>query len=77
MVVSEDLFSLKEFKLKHNEQKARKIMRSYARNVSIAASDETIRDDCIISEDSFDKDTFAKYINVMENLYVIEELPAS
>lgn len=76
MVVSEDLFSLKEFKLKHNEQKARKIMRSYARNVSIAASDETIRDDCIISEDSFDKDTFAKYINVMENLYVIEELPA-
>lgn len=57
-------------------KKARKIMRSYARNVSIAASDETIRDDCIISEDSFDKDTFAKYINVMENLYVIEELPA-
>ena len=38
-------------------------MRSYARNVSIAASDETLRDDCTSNDETFDKDVFAKYIN--------------
>ena len=51
-------------------------MRSYARNVSIAAADETLRDDCASGDESFDKDVFAKYLNALRNLYVIEELPA-
>ena len=51
-------------------------MRSYARNVSIAAADSTLRDDCASSDDPFDKDVFAKYLNALRNLYVIEELPA-
>lgn len=76
VVVTDDIFSLKDIPLRKDEQKARKLMRSYARNVSIAASDETLRDDCTSSDETFDKDVFAKYLNALRNLYVIEELPA-
>ena len=51
-------------------------MRSYARNVSIAAADPTLLEDCAGSDGTFDKDVFAKYLNALRNLYVIEELPA-
>ena len=76
VVVTDDIFSLKDIPLKRDEQKARKLMRSYARNVSIAATDTTLRDDCAGGDETFDKDVFAKYLNALRNLYVIEELPA-
>ena len=76
VVVTDDIFSLKDIPIRKDEQKARKLMRSYARNVSIAASDETLREDCASGDETFDKDVFAKYINALRNLYVIEELPA-
>jgi hypothetical protein len=76
MVVIEDIFSLKDIPLRRDEQRARKVMRSYARNVSIAAADETLREDCSSSDETFDKDIFAKYLNALKNLYVVEELPA-
>ncbi len=76
VVVTDDIFSLKDIPLKRDEQRARKLMRSYARNVSIAATDTTLRDDCTGAEETFDKDVFAKYLNALRNLYVIEELPA-
>ena len=76
VVVTDDIFSLKDVPLRKDEQKARKLMRSYARNVSIAATDETLRDDCASGDESFDKDVFVKYLNALRNLYVIEELPA-
>ena len=76
VVVTDDIYSLKDISLRRDEQKARKVMRSYARNVSIAASDETLRDDCTSNDETFDKDVFAKYLNALKNLYVIEELPA-
>ena len=76
VVVTDDIFSLKDIPIRKDEQKARKLMRSYARNVSIAASEQTLRDDCTSSDESFDKDVFSKYLNALRNLYVIEELPA-
>ena len=76
VVVTDDIFSLKDIPLKKDEQKARKLMRSYARNVSIAAADTTLLEDCVGGDDTFDKDVFAKYLNALRNLYVIEELPA-
>lgn len=76
VVITDDIFSLKDIPLRKDEQRARKVMRSYARNVSIAATDETLRDDCTSTDETFDKDVFAKYINALKNLYVIEELPA-
>ncbi len=76
VVVTDDIFSLKDIPLKKDEQKARKLMRSYARNVSIAAAEATLLEDCVGNDDTFDKDVFAKYLNALRNLYVIEELPA-
>ena len=76
VVVTDDIFSLKDIPLKKDEQKARKLMRSYARNVSIPAADTTLLDDCVGNDETFDKDVFAKYLNALRNLYVIEELPA-
>jgi len=76
VVVTDDIFSLKDIPLKRDEQRARKLMRSYARNVSIAAADTTLREDVAGSDETFDKDVFAKYLNALRNLYVIEELPA-
>ena len=76
VVVTDDIFSLKDIPIKKDEQKARKLMRSYARNVSIAAADTTLLEDCAGSDETFDKDVFAKYLNALRNLYVIEELPA-
>ena len=76
VVVTDDIFSLKDIPLKKDEQKARKLMRSYARNVSIAAADTTLLEDCFGNDETFDKDVFAKYLNALRNLYVIEELPA-
>ncbi len=76
VVVTEDIFSLKDIPLRRDEQRARKVMRSYARNVSIAAADETLREDCSSSDETFDKDIFSKYLSALKNLYVIDELPA-
>ena len=76
VVVTDDIFSLKDIPLRRDEQRARKLMRSYARNVSISATDTTLREDCAGGEETFDKDVFAKYLNALRNLYVIEELPA-
>ena len=76
VVVTDDIFSLKDIPLRRDEQKARKLMRSYARNVSIPAADTTLLSDCRGSDETFDKDVFAKYLSALRNLYVIEELPA-
>lgn len=76
VLVTDDLFSLKSIKLIKDELKARKILRSYARNVSIAATTKTIIDDCTSDESSFDKETVGKYLEALEYLHVIEELPA-
>ena len=76
VVVTDDIFSLKDIPLRRDEQKARKLMRSYARNVSIPAADTTLLSDCMGSDETFDKAVFAKYLNALRNLYVIEELPA-
>lgn len=76
VLVSDDIFSLKNIPLIKDEAKARKILRSYARNVSIAATTQTLIDDCTSGDTTFDKETFYKYLAALENLHVIEELPA-
>ena len=76
VVVTDDIFSLKDIPIRKDEQRARKVMRSYARNVSIAAADKTLLEDCAGNDETFDKDVFAKYLNALRNMYVIEELPA-
>ncbi len=75
ILVTDDLYSLKSIKLKKDEAKARKVFRSYARNVSIAAATQTLIDDCA-NDSSFDKETFYKYLTALEYLHITEDLPA-
>ncbi|MBQ3682601.1 MAG: hypothetical protein II922_05920 [Succinimonas sp.] len=58
-VVTDDIFSLRDIPLRRDEQKARKLMRAYARNISISAPDTVLLKDCKGSAASFDKDVFA------------------
>lgn len=76
VTATDDIFSLKSIPLRKDEEKARQVLRSYARNVSIAASDQTLIEDCVGKEDTFDEETFGKYIQALKYLFVIEELPA-
>ena len=58
-------------------QEVRRLMRSYARNVSTQASRTLISKD--MGSDGgrrFDDETLAKYLGLLEDLFVIEELPA-
>lgn len=74
--INEDIFSLKDIKLKKNVNKARKLMRSYARNISSQCSDEVLLNDVSSNDTSFDIKTFQKYMLALNQLYVIEELEA-
>lgn len=75
-LVSEDVFSLKDIPLRKDETRARKLLRSYARNLATQASNEVIKADLKESGEDIDKETFIKYIKVLERLYVVEELEA-
>lgn len=75
-LVAEDMFSLKDIVLKKDENRARRLLRSYARNVSTEASNESIKADLRQNGEEMDKDTFLKYFLVLSRLYVIEELEA-
>lgn len=60
--------------VKRDPERTKRLMRSYARNVSTQASLETIRDDLILNDtDTFDKETVYSYINALKKLYVIED----
>ena len=76
MLACEDIFSLKDISLKKDEQRAKHFLRAYARNISIASCDTTLKNDVKSFEDSFDNETFYKYTNTLRNLYVTEELQA-
>ena len=60
-----------------NPERAKKLMRSYARNIGSQASNETLRND-MINNDSFslDTDTVLSYVNALKKIFVIEESPA-
>ena len=58
-------------------ERAKNLMRSYARNIGSQASNETLKND-IINNDSFslDTDTVLSYINALKKIFVVEESPA-
>lgn len=76
MLTCEDIFSLNDISLKRDEQRAKHFLKAYARNISIASSDTTLKNDIKSFEESFNNETFYKYINALRNLYVVEELEA-
>ena len=75
-LVNEDLFSLKDIPLKKDVKRAMKLLKSYSRNISTEASNESIKTDLKENGDEIDKNTFVKYLLALERLYVIDELEA-
>ena len=64
-------------KVKRSPERARLLLRSYARNISQQASHSTIRKDLLANDAStLDEDTVADYIKALKKLFVIEDLAA-
>ena len=63
--------------LKRDSERTKRIMRSYARNVSTQVSLETIRTDVISNDiEAFDKESLYGYLNALKRIFVIEDSPA-
>ena len=64
-------------KIKRSPDRARLLLRSYARNISQQISYATIRKDMLANDSStLDEDTVADYVKVLKKLFVIEDLAA-
>jgi predicted AAA+ superfamily ATPase len=64
-------------KVKRSPERARLLLRSYARNISQQVSYSTIRKDMLANDAStLDEDTVADYIKALKKLFVIEDLAA-
>ena len=62
---------------KKDPERARLLLRSYARNCSTQANNSTIRRDMIANDvSSLDEDTIASYVKALKGLYVVEESAA-
>lgn len=63
--------------INRNPERAKNLMRSYARNIGSGASNETIKQDIInYDSSSLSTDTVLSYINALKKIFVIEEAPA-
>jgi predicted AAA+ superfamily ATPase len=62
--------------IKRNPERARKILRSYARHISSFASNTTIQEDVSTGDSAFDNKTMISYTNAFRKLFVIEDLSA-
>ena len=64
-------------KIKRSPDRARLLLRSYARNISQQISYATIRKDMLANDAStLDEDTVANYVKTLKKLFVIEDLAA-
>lgn len=64
-------------KTKRNPDRARLLLRSYARNISQQISYNTIRKDMLSNDAStLDEDTVADYVKALKKLFVIEDIAA-
>lgn len=63
-------------KVSRNPQKMRAILRSYARNISTLASNASILQDVQANFSDLSEPTLYSYLNVLNRLYVIEDIPA-
>ncbi len=75
-LVIDDIFSIKDIPLVKDEQKARRVLRSYARNCSTQCGDKVIKEDVSSNAATFDISTLDKYLSSLRRLFVIEDLPA-
>lgn len=77
LTLSKDYYkSLIEEDINGNPERAKKVLHSYARNISSTASNKTIKDDIVNNNETFDDKTLAAYTNELRKLYVIEDVIA-
>jgi predicted AAA+ superfamily ATPase len=63
--------------VKRDKEKAKRLLKSYARNISTKATLETIRQDMLANEtDTFDKATMHSYLDALRKIFVIEDSPS-
>ena len=62
---------------KRDKEKAKRLLKSYARHVGTQSSLETIRQDMLVNQsDTFDQVTLYSYLNALRKIFVIEDSPA-
>ena len=63
--------------VKRDVERTKRLMKSYARNISTQVSLETIRTDVISNDiETFDKESLYGYLNALKRIFVIEDSPA-
>ena len=62
--------------VKRSPERVRAILQSYARNISTLATDKTILTDVASNYMDMSEPTLHAYLNALERLYVIEDVPA-
>ncbi len=63
--------------INRNPERAKNLMKSYARNLGSQASNETLKNDMINNDSvSLDSDTVLSYVNALKKIFVVEEAPA-
>ena len=62
--------------VKRSSERVRAILQSYARNISTLATDKTILEDVTSNYMDMSEPTLHSYLNALERLYVIEDVPA-
>lgn len=63
--------------IKREEERVKKLMRSYARNQGAQLSHARIKADMQANDvDSLDEDTVMSYVNALKKIFVIEDMPA-
>ena len=62
--------------VKRSSERVRAILQSYARNISTLATDKTILEDVASNYMDMSEPTLHSYLNALERLYVIEDVPA-
>ncbi|MFU0515756.1 ATP-binding protein [Gardnerella vaginalis] len=74
-VVSTDISRVDS--VKRDKEKAKRLLKSYARHVGAQSSLETIRQDMLVNqEDTFDQVTLYSYLDALRKMFVIEDSPA-
>lgn len=62
--------------VKRNSARVRAVLKSYARNISTLATDKTILSDITSHYMDFTQPTLSSYVEALEKLFVIENIPA-
>lgn len=62
--------------VKRSPERVRAVLQSYARNISTLATDKTIHKDVFSNYIDISESTLYSYLNALERLYVIEDVPA-